>query len=130
MSNIIGTDRVAETIIDEALRTYPLATTPPALLPTVMARIQRLEARPRFRLAWIDYAISLFVAGMIALLVFLWLYLAPQLGLQPQHGITSLLRQPDLLLIWFSLAAGVVLTIIAILTTLMIFAWSNASLTR
>ena len=75
--------------VDEALRTYPLKAAPATLAPRVAARLRRLgtgalSPAPRFRLMWMDYAISLFAAGMLGLALFGWQLLTPQMLLQLQ----------------------------------------------
>lgn len=69
----------AYAIIDEALRTYPMQPAPADLMGTVMARLEVRRPARRFRLAWIDYAVSLFAAGMAGLAWLLW----PLLPLPP-----------------------------------------------
>jgi hypothetical protein len=56
-------------------------TEPPAgLFPAVMAQIRQEQrgAQPVFRLRWIDFALSLFFAGMIGLALLLTVSLPPQ----------------------------------------------------
>jgi hypothetical protein len=65
-------ERRAEALVEDALRTYPLAEAPPALAGRVMAALpaRRAPARAgRFALPWIDLALSGFAAGMAALLL-------------------------------------------------------------
>ena len=61
--------------IEDALRTFPLAEAPPALDEAVMRRVRALAPAPRFRLAWLDYALALFAAGLAGLAALLWLAL-------------------------------------------------------
>jgi len=62
-------DHAADETIDEALRTYALDAVPPHLHAKVMARVRRdVQRVPRFRPAWIDIALSAFVAGMVGLI--------------------------------------------------------------
>jgi hypothetical protein len=53
--------------VDEALRAYPLTPAPQTLAPAVMTRIRTLSPAPRFRMGWLDYALSLFAAVMVGL---------------------------------------------------------------
>jgi len=64
-------------VVDDALRTYPLAPAPPTLVPQVRARLHMLAPAPRFRLYWLDYALSLFAAGMVALVSWVWQAITP-----------------------------------------------------
>jgi hypothetical protein len=58
--------------LEDALRTFPQAAPPPDLARAVMARIRRLAPAPRFRLAWLDYALAFFMAAMGGVAVTLW----------------------------------------------------------
>lgn len=84
------TESEALAAVDDALRTYPLAPMPAAFTPKVMSRIRALTPAPRFRLAWIDYAVSLFAAGMAGLLVLLWQSIPPQMAAHAQLQILFL----------------------------------------
>lgn len=72
--------------IDQALGAYPLQNPPPSLAAGVTARLQQLPpgARPRFRLSWIDWAVSLFTTGMAGLGYVLLQSLPPQASAQLQ----------------------------------------------
>ena len=67
--------------VAEALRTYPLAPPPPTLLPGVVARLRTLPAgiRPKFRLGWFEWAISLFTTGLAGVGFVLWQSVPPHL---------------------------------------------------
>lgn len=71
------------TAVDDALRTYPLAPVPASLRPRVMTRIRALAA-PRFGLQFLDYAVSLFGAGMAGLALALWGAVTPQMAVRAQ----------------------------------------------
>jgi hypothetical protein len=49
-------------LIENALRTHSLAELPPRFSEGVMQRVQSMPAAYRFRLTWMDYALSLFVS--------------------------------------------------------------------
>ncbi len=79
--------------VDDALRSMALEPAPPGLSAAVMAQIQALSdssspqpvliaERPRFRLTWLDAALSVFAAGMIALVWLLSATLPPILFAQ------------------------------------------------
>jgi len=70
-------------VVDDALRTYPLAPAPASLRPRVMTRIRALAA-PRFGLQFLDYAVSLFGAGMAGLALALWQSVTPQMAAHAQ----------------------------------------------
>ncbi len=76
-------ERAAYAQVDAALRTYPLAPTPRALRANVMAAVAawpRATARPRFRLGWIDLALTLFLSGMLAVLLLIAQWAATPAG--------------------------------------------------
>ncbi len=70
--------------VDDALRTYPLTPAPASLRPGVVTRLRALAPAPRFRLQFLDYAISLFGAGMLGLAVILWRFITPQMAAHAQ----------------------------------------------
>ena len=65
-------DRQLADPIEDALRSFPQAAAPPDLSPAVMARIRRLAPAPRFRLAWLDYALAFFMTAMGGVAVVVW----------------------------------------------------------
>jgi hypothetical protein len=71
MSDFDRQEREALAAVDDALRTFPVASAPPRLYPAIMARV-RASAPPRFRPSWIDYAASLVLALAIGLPWLLW----------------------------------------------------------
>lgn len=79
--------------VEEALRTYPLKPAPATLAPRVAARLRALAPVPRFRLTWIDYALSLFATGMLGLAFLGWQVLTPQLLLKLQWQSWLILQQ-------------------------------------
>ncbi|MGQ0601934.1 MAG: hypothetical protein ACT4QE_09595 [Anaerolineales bacterium] len=59
--------------IDAALRTWPVSHAPASLAPSIMARVRSLAApKPRFSLAWLDFAFPLFATLMFAVAFALW----------------------------------------------------------
>lgn len=61
----------ADTLIDEALRTYPLALPPINLKARIMRDVYRMQPAPKFRLTWMDYALGFFMTVLtgVAMLV-------------------------------------------------------------
>lgn len=84
MSDTPAPHRAAESAVDDALRTYPLAPAPRAVLPGVLAAIAAYPrgVRPPFRLTWLDLALSGFGAGMALLALLLWRWLTTPSGWQ------------------------------------------------
>jgi len=48
-------------LIEEALRSYPLAEVPPNFSIQIMRQIRKTQPAPKFRLTWMDYALGLFL---------------------------------------------------------------------
>ncbi len=117
-------DRDAFAPVDDALRTEPLSPPPPTLAPAVLARIRALrpEPPPRFRLAWIDYAVSLFATGMVALAFVLWQSVTPQMMMRAKLQILLWQQLPGAALLWVSLVGGLILTAAAFLVAVAVFA--------
>ncbi len=58
--------------IEDAFRTAPLSSPPPLLYAAAMSRVRR-QPQPRFRVGWLDLALSLFASLMIATVWLAWL---------------------------------------------------------
>ncbi|MBN1149556.1 MAG: hypothetical protein JXA78_20005 [Anaerolineales bacterium] len=89
MDELTERDCAAYAAVDDALRSYTVQPAPVELMPAVMACIQAAERAPStsrrarhgrastrwpglpLRLTWLDYAISLFAASMLSLVLFL-----------------------------------------------------------
>ncbi len=117
-------DRDAFALVDDALRTEPLSPPPPTLAPAVLARIRALRPAPlpRFQLAWIDYAVSLFTTGMVALGFVLWQSVTPQMMMRARLQILLWQQLPGAALLWVSLLGGLILTAAAFLVAVAVFA--------
>ena len=118
-------------LIEDALRTYPLADVPPNFSTGVMRRIGTLQASPpalavahsagasvRFRLTWMDYALGLFLTLLPVVGFIIWASL-PRLAFLRLEFQWQLLRassfQPVLAV---SLAAAGLLLLSAFLFSL------------
>lgn len=117
-------DREAFALVDDALRTEPLSPPPLTLAPAALARVRALRTapRPRFRLAWFDYAGSLFATGMVALAFMLWRSITPQMIMQARLQVLLWQQLPGATLLWVSLLGGLVLTAAAFLAAVAVFA--------
>ena len=74
-------DQVEYAAIEDALHSIELIEVPPTLARGVIRRLHSRPQLPRFRLLWIDYVLSLFVAGMLALIYVVSDALPPELRL-------------------------------------------------
>ena len=97
MSILTERERQDLAAVEEALRTYPLAAPPRSLTPAVIARLRTVARVPRFRLEWIDLAISLFGAIMTGLVFLLWRSITPEIAARLQIQFLVLQQQFSLL---------------------------------
>ncbi len=67
-------------LIEDALRTYPLADLPPGFSKKIMRQVNETHALPRFRLTWLDYALGFFLALLPVVGFVIWASL-PRLAL-------------------------------------------------
>ena len=100
------------------------------LAPTVMARIRALAPAPRFRLAWVDYAVSLFAAGMVGLVLLLWQSITPQMAARMQLQWQLILQRSGWQTWVGAFASGLALAGCALLLTALIFAQASAPRAR
>ena len=114
MNELADREGAAFAAIDDALRAYPLAPPPPTLAPKVMVRIHALSPTPRFRLACIDYALSLFGAGMAGLGVLFWQAIPPETIALAEVEFVITLQQAMPRIGMAALAGGIVLAICAL----------------
>lgn len=121
MEEFTNNEAAAYAAVEEALSTYPLAPAPATLLPSVMARIQSLEPVPRFRLSWLDYVVSLFVAGMVGLILLLPRTVPPQVGAQLQVQFWLLQQYLSFAYFWLILLGGLALFALMIFSAAFLF---------
>lgn len=74
-------DPAVSAAIEDALRSVELFEAPPTLVTGILRQLHSRPQLPRFRLLWIDYVLSLFVAGMLALIYIVSGALPPELRL-------------------------------------------------
>ncbi|MGB0387547.1 MAG: hypothetical protein ACPGWR_22235 [Ardenticatenaceae bacterium] len=84
-------ERDAYAAVDDALQTYSLAPVPAHLQASIMAQVRSSPQMPPFRLAWLDYALSLFAALMSGVIVGLLQAIPSQLSLNVPPELALLL---------------------------------------
>ncbi len=102
--------------VEEALRTYPLAPVPPALTPAVMTRIRALSPALRFRLEWLDLALSVFGAAMTVLALSLWQSISPPMAAHLRVQFLLWRQQLSLLAFEPVLLGSLLMALLALLT--------------
>ena len=121
MDQLTDPDQAAFDAVDDALRTFPLAAAPPALSPKVMARIRALAPAPRFRIRWLDFAVSLFIAGMVGLAILFWQTLPLQVTARAQMEAIFFLQHSGLIMLWPVLAGAGLGAALALLIAATVF---------
>lgn len=90
--------------IERILSAEPLEPLPSGFHARLMERVQSQPAWPRFRVTWLDLAVSLFAAGMMGLLLLLFELLPSQvvtrLGQEGWYWLQRLRFEP-----WVAMAA-------------------------
>ena len=71
MNALNDRNREADAIVDEALRTFPIQPAPAGIMFSVMRHIEISDPIPKFHPHWLDYALSLFLASMVGLVLLL-----------------------------------------------------------
>jgi hypothetical protein len=112
-------------IIEDALSTYPMAAVPPGLSAAVMAQVRALSLKPRFRLSWMDYAVSLFVSGMASLFLLVWQLLPPNLTARLRLQLLLTERFLEINSLWPIIVVGIVLAVAALIVAALLFARSR-----
>lgn len=130
MSGLTDQDRKAFVAVDDALHTYPLAPAPPTLASAVMARIRVRSSVPHFHLEWIDYALSLFAAGMVGLGWLFWQSISSQWTMDAQVQFGALRQYPGLGIWAVTLVAGLALAACVLVFAALMFAQVSASRSR
>lgn len=82
--------------VEDALRTIELVEAPPTLATGILRQLHSRPQLPRFRLLWIDYVLSLFVAGMLALIYIVGGALPPELRLYLRLQVLYWLQRLEL----------------------------------
>lgn len=71
-------------LIEDALRTYPLADVPPNFSKMVMSQVRTTPASARFRLTWMDYALGFLLTLLVTAGFAIWSFLPRQALLRLQ----------------------------------------------
>jgi hypothetical protein len=102
--------------VEDALRTIELVETPPTLAAGILRQLHSRPQMPRFRLLWIDYVLSLFVAGMLALIYIVGGALPPELRLYLRLQVLYWLQRLELdPLIPILVLGGVLLAVMGVI---------------
>ena len=115
-------DQVEYAAIEDALHSIELNEAPPTLAMGVIRRLRSRPQLPRFRLLWIDYVLSLFVAGMLALIYVVGGALPPELRLYLRLQILYWLQRLELdPLIPIMIMGGAFLIVVGLILAGMLF---------
>lgn len=121
-NNLNTQDQVEYAAIEDALHSIELIEVPPTLATGVIRRLRSRPQLPRFRLLWIDYLLSLFVAGMLALVYVVGGALPPELRLYLRLQFLFWLQRLELdPLIPVMIMGGALLVIVGFILAGMLF---------
>ena len=81
-------------LVEDALRTYPLAPVPASLKTRVMNKVRPAPIVPRFTLPWLETAISLMCSTLLTVVVTLVLKIPPATVLRLENSVRIFLLQP------------------------------------
>jgi hypothetical protein len=81
-------------IVEDALRTYPLAPVPASLKIRVMNGVRPASSFPRFTFPWLEAAISLMCSTLLTAVVTLLLKIPPPAAVRLENSVRLLLLQP------------------------------------
>jgi hypothetical protein len=106
--HINQTEEAMREAVEDALQTLPLFEPPAGLYQNVMTSIQPspLVERPVFRLSWMDFALSMFFAGMIGLAMLLSDWLPPELRMLFTHQLSLFELQQLNWVLWAALGTS------------------------
>jgi hypothetical protein len=104
-------------LIEDALRTYPLADVPQGFSKSILTKIkpQRPYAALKFRLTWLDYALGLFLSSLPAIGFVTWAFLPREFYMQLQNQQRLLYSPAIEPIVGVSITAMLVLTVLIIL---------------
>ena len=64
---MIKKEEFLDSLVDQAVRDYPIDPVPPGLYGNVMARVERGILRPGLKFSWVDLSLSALLAGFIGI---------------------------------------------------------------
>ena len=108
--------------LEDALRTYPIIPAPAGFSGKVMDSVRAALPKPVFRLSWIDYALTFFVASMSGLALFFVQRLPINWIMLARFRIIVLWERSSHIPFTAFLMAGCALVILVITTSSVLFA--------
>ncbi len=110
-----------DSVIEDALQTFPVADVPPGMTDAVMRRVRRFAPAPRFRLAWLDVALPTFAAALVGVALLL-LFAIPETTAENAEGyLVILATRLNLALFLPILAGGLLLAGLAVAAAAVLF---------
>lgn len=81
-------------LVEDALRTYPLAPVPATLKTRVMIGVRPASIVPRFAFPWLETAISLMCSTLLTVMVTLLMNISPAMAVRLENSARLFLLQP------------------------------------
>ncbi|MBN1440957.1 MAG: hypothetical protein JW929_16240 [Anaerolineales bacterium] len=108
-------------VVEDALRTAPLAPAPTTLRGGVMRRVRLLSSAPKFAFPWLEAALSLMAATLATSLSYMFLLLPPTTFLRLTQLLRVSVRLPAGRAVLFAGAAGLGMAVLCMFFAVRIF---------
>ena len=102
-------------LIEDTLRSYPLAELPPDFSARVMRQINTPRVTPKFHLTWLDYALGFFLCMLPGIGLVSWAFLPWQIFMRLQYQWLLLSSPAFEPFVTGMLVAAAVLAVVAVL---------------
>jgi hypothetical protein len=108
-------------IVEDALRSYPLAPAPAALKTRVMNKIRPTSIVPRFTLPWLEAAIGLMCSTLLTAVVSLLLNIPPATAVRVENFARLFFLQPVSRSIVLAMGISVILSGMCLMLAMRLF---------
>jgi hypothetical protein len=108
-------------LVEDALKTYPLAPVPASLQTRVMIRVRPAAIVPRFSFPWLETAIGLICSTLLTMAVTLLLEIPPVAASHLENSVRIFLLQPGLQSVVLAVASSVALSCVCFVLALNLF---------
>jgi hypothetical protein len=108
-------------VVEDALRTYPLAPVPADLKARVMARVQPGAFLPRFAFPWLETAIGLMFSTLLTIVVTLLMEIPPAAAMRLENSVRFYFLQPAFRSMVVAAPTSAMLAILCLILAVLLF---------
>jgi len=108
-------------IVEDALRTYPLAPAPGPLKSRIMRRVRSLSTAPPFVFPWLEAALSLMLSTLLTSVAYLLMGTSPATMLRLQQAVRFFFVLPAYRPMMVATVAGLGMLSVCLILTLRLF---------